>query len=364
MKSVSLLIKPASSNCNMKCKYCFYEDVSDNRSVCSFGKMNNFVVDNIIDKVINYFKENVEINFCFQGGEPTLASIEYFEYFIEQVNKYKKEYHNVNYSIQTNGLIIDDKWVKLFKENNFLVGVSLDGFKTNHDSIRIDKFDDHTFDKIIKNINLLRFNEVDFNILTVLTKGLSKHPMKLFEFYKRSEFRFIQIIPCMPSLNNNKEMDEYAISPKDFCEFYKSFFDVWFNEYQKDNYISVGLFDNIIPMYANIHPTTCGMLGKCSFQYVVESDGSVYPCDFYVLDEYKIGNICEDTLVDLAKNKLVMKFIEENKRTCNLCEKCEFKLICNGNCKRLNVCYYDEDYCGYKEFLKYTKNRMQMVAKE
>ena len=362
MKSIALLIKPASSNCNMKCKYCFYADVSDNRNLNSYGKMTHDVVDSIVDKVVNYFKDEVVINFCFQGGEPTLSTIEFFYYFIEQVDKVKKDYHHINYAIQTNGLLIDASWIELFKKHDFLVGVSIDGFKSNHDKIRVDNFNDGTFDKIIKSVNLLKDNKINFNILTVLTSTLSENPKKLFDFYRRNNLNYVQLIPCMPSLNNDKAMDLFALTPKQFNDFYQVFFDEWFKEYQKGNYISIGLFDNIIPMYANVHPTTCGMLGHCSFQYVVEADGSVYPCDFYVLDEYKIGNICDDSLIDLAKNKLVQQFIDEDKKVCNKCVNCKYKTMCNGNCKRLGVCYYDEDYCGYQQFLSYREQRMRHIA--
>ena len=361
MEQITFLIKPASSLCNLACSYCFYGDVSSNRECASMGVMKESTSRVLIDKALSF--EVKKINFCFQGGEPLIAGIAYFEKFIAFVEE-KKSSKIISYSLQTNGVLIDDRWISLFKKYDFLIGISLDGFLENHNKYRKDKKKKGTFNTIIHNIKKLEGNGIQYNILTVLTHGLSKKPKQLFEFFIKNKFQYIQLIPCLPTLHGNTVIDRYSLNPQDFSNFYKVFFDCWNKEYCKGHYISIYLFDNIIPMYRNISPQQCGMLGKCQMQFVVEGNGNVYPCDFYVLDEYCSGNIETDQIKDIITNSVVQKFLNEPRKCCSKCGECRFKKMCYGNCKRLSVCYYDTNYCGYKDFLDYTEQRMINIAKQ
>lgn len=360
MTSISLLIKPASSLCNLRCKYCFYSDVSHNRQEESMGIMKEDVMEALINKTLNLPVDTIQ--YCFQGGEPTCASITYFHNFINYVNKQNKENKKIVYAIQTNGTQLNDEWIKLFKENRFLVGVSLDGFTSNHNYFRKNIKGEGTFKDITFALRKLENAKIDWNILTVLTKELSKKPDELYAFYKKNKMHYVQLIPCLPSLNRNEITDKFALTPKDFSSFYKRFFDLWYDDYRKGDYMSVTLFDNVIPMYQNILPNQCGMLGKCHMQIVVEGNGNIYPCDFYVLDKYLCGNILTDNLEDIIHGECVKNFINEVRNYSNVCTNCKFIHMCHGNCKRLSVCYYDENVCGYKEFLEYTQVRMYKIA--
>ena len=356
MKQVSLLIKPASSLCNMRCIYCFYKDVSENRENASYGVMSEETMKNLIDKTLGM--EVDQINYCFQGGEPTVAGTDYFHAFIDYVNEQNKG-KKITYAIQTNGTLINDEWLKIFKDNDFLVGVSLDGFLENNDFFR----GKDTFDKIIASIHRLEEEKIRYNILTVLTKKLAEKPDRLYNFYKRYNFDYVQLIPCLPSLDKSSPMDQYALTPYDFSRFYKRFFDRWYQDFMKGLYTSVTLFDNVIPMYRGIAPSLCGMLGKCHMQLVVEGDGGVYPCDFFVLDEYKCGNINENSINEIVNAENMYRFLSEDRNFSNDCLDCPFMTMCHGNCKRLAVCYYNDKYCGYRDFLAYSKDRMIQIAR-
>ncbi len=360
MSQISILIKPASSLCNLRCKYCFYADVAANRELPSMGVMSEETMHNLIDKSLAAKVD--QVNYCFQGGEPTMAGIDYFKKFIAYAEEHKGN-KAVTYAIQSNGTRIDEEWVKMFKTYKFLVGISVDGFKENHDRVRPDANQCGTHERILKTVDLLKKYEVDFNILTVLTHELSMKPDRLFNFYKKNHLDYIQLIPCLPSLEGGVSQDSYALTPHDFARFYKKFYDLWFAELQRGHYMSVTLFDNVIPMYNNIPPQQCGMLGRCAMQFVVEGNGNVYPCDFYVLDKYLCGNINEDSFDDLLRSSIGKNFIAEQRRECKKCKECRFLGMCHGNCKRLGVCYYNEDYCGYQEFLEYTHERNAYIAK-
>ncbi len=360
MRQVTLLIKPASSICNMRCAYCFYEDETKNRSQSSMGIMTNDTIEAIVSKTM---KLNVDaIHYCFQGGEPTMAGIDYFYTFtscVKQMNNGKQ----VTYSIQTNGLVLNEDWFQLFKDFHFLVGVSLDGFIENHDALRKDVLKKGTYHRILKHIKRLDELEIEYNILTVLTHQLAKHPKELFAFYMKENLKYVQLIPCLPSIGADESLNEYALTPIDFFNFYQVFFDEWIQSYEKGKYLSVTLFDNLIPMYLGVPPQQCGMLGRCQMQLVIEGDGSVYPCDFYVLDEHYCGNINRDDILDILKHKNATNFITEKKELSEVCQSCDFYKMCYGNCKRMNVCYVDDHYCGYQAFLKYSQSKMIEIAR-
>lgn len=361
MKYFSMLIKPASSSCNMRCEYCFYADVSAHREIQSHGIMAENIMESLIQKTIGFFKEEVMITYAFQGGEPTLAGLDYFKKFIQQVNKVKKDYHHIQYALQTNGLLIDDDWICFLKEHQFLVGISLDGFVQQHDRYRKDHNHEGTYEKIMWNVRKLRQAGVEFNILTVLTSSLAKYPKELFRFYAKNDFKYVQLIPCLPELDNKKDI--YALKPKEFFHFYDEFYQLWLKEWKKGNPMSVTFFDNLIGMMAGIPPQQCGYLGYCTNQFVCESDGSIYPCDFYVLDEYRIGQIQYDSLSEIATSQKVKTFIQEKRVYCKKCESCKYIGICHGQCKRMSICYYDEAYCGLQEFIKKHEKTLIDVAK-
>ena len=360
MKEISFLIKPASSLCNLRCIYCFYKDEADLRNKSSYGVMDNTTTHSLIDKALGCGAE--KINFCFQGGEPTVAGYQYFDEFIEYVKANLKN-QLVTYAIQTNLTLLNDEFLRIYKDNDFLVGVSPDGFIDNHDYFRKDGEGNGSFDVILANIEKLKEYNIRYNILTVLTKKLALKPNKLFDFYLRNDFKYVQIIPCLPSLDDNPIMNKLTLKPNDFSSFYKKFFDRWFEEYIKGNYISVTLFDDVIPMYKGVTPNQCGMLGKCHLQFVVEADGGVYPCDFYVLDEYRLGNISDNSIDELIHTSKADAFLKHRRTLSNCCKGCPFIRMCNGNCRRLSACYYSENYCGYRDFLEYSYSRMLEIAK-
>ena len=253
----------------------------------------------------------------------------------------------IKYSIQTNGTLIDNQWIDLFKQYHFLVGISLDGIQITHDFHRRIKGEE-SFHKVIVAINLLKHNNIDFNILSVITSHMSMYAKDIYRFYKDMNFKYTQFIPCLPPLGGG-----VGLKPKEFFRFYRELYD----EYRKDQQVHISLFDQIHYLLNGQIDCSCGMLGYCSIQIVIETDGSIYPCDFYALQKYCLGNILHHSLKECITNKIAYIFLREEKEYSYVCDDCEFYSICQGNCKRQNVCMFDEYYCGYKELLKYIKNK-------
>lgn len=357
MKRVSVLIKPASSLCNIKCRYCFYNDVSSLREVASFGKMTKETTKRMIEQIYVDLEDGDYLSLAFQGGEPTLAGLSYYQYLIECINSQNKKV-NVSYAIQTNGMVINDRWCRLFKDNNFLVGLSMDGPAIFHNQGRVDWKQKGTFERVRKTKALFDFHEISYNILTVLTNEIAKEPEAIFSFIMEEEIKYIQFIPCMDSFTENHQ-HSFGLTPDLFASFYQKILILWLVELKNNHYISIKLLDDLFHLLVNRQVTACGINGQCSVQYVIEGDGSVYPCDFYVTDDYKLGNIKENTLKELFSQPLQQNFLCEKREVTKECLQCPYQNICGGGCKRMkDVMYVNQadTFCGFKELLDhYTK---------
>ncbi len=308
MPPINLLIKPASGNCNLRCKYCFYTDVMDKRETQDYGMMSKETLEIIVKKAIQQAEGTCTI--AFQGGEPTLRGLEFFEYLIEVQNKYRKYGLTINNAIQTNGMVIDEKWARFFAENNFLVGLSVDGNEYIHNKFRVDPKQKGTFDQVMHAAKLFDEYEVEYNILTVVTADVAKNINKIYQFFKSQNFTYLQFIPCLDPLYEERGKYNHSLTPELYGRFLKDLFDSWYKDIKKGDYVYIRYFDNLLHMILGSYPEACGMLGRCTNQHVVESDGSVYPCDFYVLDTCKIGNLVTDDFKTIEKNRKEIGFIE------------------------------------------------------
>lgn len=364
MKSLSVMIKLASSGCNLRCKYCFYADVSRQRGQCSYGIMTKETTDRMIDHIFGCLSDGDRISIAFQGGEPTLAGLSFFRYFVE-TSKRKKGNVQLCFSLQTNGTLLDNAWCAFLKEHNFLVGLSLDGPAAYHDANRVDPSGKGTFHRVLAAKNLLDKYGVSYNVLTVLTNSLSRHPVQLWNFIQQHNLRYIQLIPCLGELDGTA--GHYVLTPDRFATFYCQLFRAWVSEFQRGNYYSVKLFDDLVNLLVNGAQNACGLCGECVPQIVVEADGSVYPCDFYVLDEYKVGNLTEQPLLELLHTPVTEKFRNRKHVQPTLCRSCPYVRICGGGCKRMQrevCCGANDKECGYRVFLDTCLPELMEIANQ
>jgi uncharacterized protein len=358
MRNYNFTIKPVSSQCNYQCTYCVYADAADLVDGVATNVMSEETAANLIRIAVDA-PDAEELTFAFQGGEPTLAGKDFFYFFVTLVSLLKKPHQSIVYSMQTNGSNLDDEWCALLKEGDFLVGISLDGYKSMHDNHRKNQ-DEGTFETAMNAIKLLRKYEIDFNILTVITKDLADQAINLYDFYRRNGFEYIQLLPCLPKKHGVS--DPFALTPEAFAIFYVELFNQWCEDYSAGVYRSVTLFDNVIAMFSGVVPQQCGVLGFCSPQFIVDAEGSVTPCDYHVENETIIGNVNVNTVLQLLKNEMMENFLHEPKRMSLLCESCPFRTMCDGNCKRQNIAYFDDTLCGYQEFLKMAYPNIRIIV--
>ena len=349
MKNLTVMIKPASSLCDIRCAYCFYSDVAASRHEASMGVMTREVAAAILKNTFCVLTTGDHITFAFQGGEPSLAGLDFFEFFAKEVNKAKgADKIRVHYAFQTNGLMADEAWCKFFKINNVLVGLSLDGDAALHNRNRMDIHGKGTYNRVMAAKKLFDHHGVDYNILCVLTSESARRANKIWNFVLRENIKHIQFIPCLEPLEG--PVPHTALNSRRFYEFYSAFFRLWRKEAEKGNVISVRLFEDLAALHLVGQSITCGMSGRCTPQIVLEADGSVYPCDFYVLDEYLIGNLAENNLQEIFEAVVKSDFLKDRTKMPDWCAGCSHNTWCRGGCKRMTKTVYGGN-CGMRLFL-------------
>lgn len=334
MQLVNFLIKPASSLCNMRCRYCFYEDEAANRTQASMGVMTRETADLLIGEALDAVDFNGRLSFAFQGGEPTVAGLDFFRHFVEEVTRRNTRHIPVNYSIQTNGLALDEEWAEFLAKNRFLVGISMDGDKALHDEFRIDAAGKGTWTRVRQNVTMLQRAGVDLNLLCVVTKRCAKSAVRVYHALQKTGVNFLQFIPCLDPLEMPRGSMPYSLLPEDYGTFLCALFDEWYRDWSSGHYTSVRLFDDYVHLAMGLPAGTCATSGSCGAYFVVEADGSVYPCDFYVLDEWKLGHLGDQPLPALAQSDRAVQFLQDGLNHPTACASCQWRQLCFGGCKR------------------------------
>ena len=334
MPAASILIKPTSANCNMNCSYCFYKCLSSNREQYSKGFMSEETLEELVRQAIAY--ADGSLTFAFQGGEPTLAGINFYKKALELQKKYNTKHLYIENTIQTNGLLIDDAWAKFLAENHFLVGLSLDGPRKLHDCYRKDTEGNGTFERLMETVNLFVRYRVDYNVVSVITNETAKKASFLYKFWKRNGFRFIQFIPCMDEEHRripDAEKSCFAVEPVQYGRFLCEIFDLWYADFKQGTAMDIRMFSNLAQIAAGFQAEECGMNGCCNCYFAVEGDGSVYPCDFYCMDEWKLGTVADGFAFLFASDKS-KEFMLTSHHVAEKCKICPYFTLCRGGCRR------------------------------
>ena len=366
MPALSLLIKPASGNCNMRCRYCFYADELDNREIRSYGKMSVDTMHTIVDKAMEY--GDYECTIAFQGGEPTLAGLDFYRDLVAYVTAHENPKKlKIHYALQTNGYLINEEWAAFLGENHFLVGVSLDGLKEIHDRYRLDAAGKGTYQRVISAIRLLEKHQVEYNILTVVTAATARNGQKIYNYFKKNHFGYQQYIECLDPIGEEPGQHEYSLTPEKYGEFLKSMFDAWYLDMRSGTYVYNRYFENLMMIMAGQQPESCNMRGVCGKQWVFEADGSVYPCDFYALDQWRLGNIQENSFEEMDEKRDELGFIRWSMRQQEDCQKCHWFGLCRNGCRRnrepVTAEHTNRNYfCkSYQMFFEYAYPRLEEI---
>jgi len=325
----SLLIKPASALCNLDCTYCFYLDrEADPYKDLTSRRMTLETLERMVDTFLFYSYPNSV--FAFQGGEPTLAGPAFFEKLVEFEQHYGRDGQSVSNALQTNGMLIDERWCKLFKSFNWLIGISIDGPEDIHDTYRFNKGGQGTWKRVMQSIELMKKEGVEFNILCVLNTANVERPREVYKFFRSIGVEYMQFIP-LSDFDNEGKPYPFTITPEQYGRFMCEVFDLWWPDRRK---VRIRYFDNVAEALAGQRPGNCTMHETCDSYVVIEYNGDVYPCDFFVEGDWKLGNINLDSWSEIARRQKRFGFAAKKAIAHPVCQVCEYVSICHGGCPK------------------------------
>ena len=358
----SLIIKPAGADCNFSCNYCFYLRKSDLYPDVKKHRMSLEVLEEMIKQVIQASGKNV--GFIWQGGEPTLMGIDFFLKVVEFQQKYGKG-QVVSNAFQTNGWLINEDWARLFHKYKFLVGLSIDGEDFIHDRFRKTAGNGKTFEKVWQTANLLRKFNVEFNVLSMVNSESVKYPEKIFNFFLRNNIVYMQFIPIV-EYDDKGEIADFSVSPSEYGDFLCRLFDLWYNNGHP--YVSVRDFDSLIHKEVRGKCTVCIYDNQCGQHLVVEHNGDVYACDFFVEPKWKYGNLMETPLPELMLSKKCEEFTNLKMNLNRECFDCKWLGYCYCGCQKFRGIKDDTEnkfyFCeSYKEFFEYSVPKVKKLAR-
>lgn len=357
MSSIHIMLKPVSGACNLRCDYCFYADEAANRQTADCGCMDDATVETLIRKAFIFAEDG--ITFSFQGGEPLLAGLAFYERFVRTVGMYNVRGIPVSYALQTNGTLLTDALCRFFVQHDFLVGVSLDGTAATHDLHRRDAAGQPTHAAVLRGIRLLRRHGVEFNILCVLTNAACEQIPAVWQAL--APFGHVQFIPCLDPLDAH---GAHLLDADRYGEALVTLFDLYRDAFFTAAHVSERRMDNYLSILLGYLPESCDMAGKCGTYFLCEADGSVYPCDFYALDAWRLGNIRETSFARMLHSDASARFCARGDELPADCRACEYLFLCRGGCRRdREPDYAVSRYCmAYKTLFERRLPAMRALA--
>ncbi len=357
-KPFHLMTKPIGSLCNLDCKYCFYlekETLFGGASAHDF-RMNENLLDNFIRQYIEAQPIDT-VSFAWQGGEPTLLGVDFFEKVVSFQNKYANGKHIEN-AFQTNCTLLNERWCQFFKEHRFLIGASIDGPEAIHDAYRVDKHAKPTFARVIRGIEYLIKHEVEFNTLTCVNRVSSQKPEIVYRFLKGIGSTFLQFIPIVersadasskslglalatpPQLDklapadDNPRVSHWSVRPTDYGNFLVEIFNRWVKQDVGKTYVQI--FDVALAKWLGIkNRGTCVFEETCGGALAIEHNGDVYACDHFVYPQYHLGNILNQHLGALVESPAQIQFgMDKKNKLPRYCQTCSVRFACNGECPK------------------------------
>jgi len=362
---IGVMWKTVSEDCNLACDYCYYSTCEGKPE----GKIRK-IEPKLLEKFIQdyYTMSRGAVSFVWQGGEPLLAGLDFFERVVSLQAKYAPPHTIISNALQTNGTLIHDRWAAFFKQYHFLIGVSLDGPKEIHDLRRVDALGQGSFERVMRGVTHLRHHDVEFNVLTVIHKDNVNKAKELFHFYEQEGFDFVQFIPCMQF--HSKQIEQpgvFEITPEEYGAFLCQAFDYWYNNGNPK--ISERFYDNMLSVYAHREAELCIHRRTCSRTLILEQDGDAFPCDFYIHPEWKVGNVGRDSLPDILSHPTYDHFLNLKQRLPEACTSCRWLELCYGGCPRNRI--WNDDYTeaspdyfchSFRQLYTYAHERMETLA--
>lgn len=380
-----IMTKAAGSSCNLACKYCYY--LEKNNLYKDRQPDKRFILtDELLEKFIEMYIESQttpQVLFCWHGGESLMRPLSFYKKVVELQKKYARG-RIIDNTIQTNGTLLNDEWCRFFKENNWLVGVSIDGPQEFHDEYRKNKIGAPSFRKVMQGIDLLKKHGVEWNALAVVNDFNGDYPLDFYHFFKEIECRYIQFTPIVERIIPRKDgrylaspMDaqniplaDFSVSPEQWGNFLCAIFDEWVRNDVGEYFIQI--FDATLANWIGEQPGVCSMARTCGHAGVMEYNGDVYSCDHFVFPEYKLGNIRTHTLIEMMFSERQQKFGNDKfEKLPKQCRDCKYLFACNGECPKNRFALTADgepglNYlcAGYHKYFEHVAPYMDFMANE
>lgn len=376
-----IMLKPAGALCNLRCKYCYYLEKNE-----LYKRQGNHVItDELLEKFVKEYIEaqtTPNILFTWHGGETLMRPISFYRRALELQRIYSHG-RQIDNCIQTNGTLLNDEWCEFFKQNNFLVGVSIDGPQEFHDEYRKTGTGRPTFRDVMKGINLLNKHGVEWNALAVVNDFNADYPLDFYHFFKEIGCRYIQFTPIVerittrpdnlrlaPGMQEEGMLADFSITAGQWGNFLCTIFDEWVHHDVGEYYIQ--LFDATLANWVGQAPGICTMAEECGHAGVMEFNGDVYSCDHFVFPEYKLGNLHDQTIFEMMNGQRQREFSRMKKQMLpQQCRECRFLFACHGECPKNR--FVRDKYCnpglnylcqGYYRFFKHVSPYMDFMKNE
>lgn len=380
-----VMTKAAGSSCNLACEYCYY--LEKNNLYKDIQPDKRFIMsDQLLERFIDMYIQSQttpQVQFCWHGGESLMRPLSFYKRVVELQQKYAAG-HIIDNTIQTNGTLLNDEWCRFFKDNNWLVGVSIDGPQEFHDEYRRNKMGAPSFRKVMQGINLLKKHGVEWNAMAVVNDFNADYPLDFYHFFKEIECRYIQFAPIVerilprkdgrhlasPMDANGAPLADFSVSPEQWGNVLCTIFDEWVRHDVGQYFIQ--LFDATLANWIGEQPGVCTMARTCGHAGVMEYNGDVYSCDHFVFPEYKLGNIRTSTLVEMMYSPRQQQFGNDKfDRLPDQCRRCKYLFACNGECPKNRFAVTADGQpglnylcAGYHRFFEHVAPYMDYMANE
>jgi uncharacterized protein len=373
-RAFHLMTKPRGAICNLDCQYCYFLSKERLYPDSSFR-----MSENLLEEYTRQYIEAQrvpEVTFAWQGGEPTLMGLEFFEMAVRFQQKHKKPGMRIYNSFQTNGVLLDDAWCAFFKANDFLIGLSVDGPRHLHDAYRVDKGGQPTFERVMRGRACLEKHGVDYNVLCTVHAANGDHGLEIYRFF-RDELKvsFIQFIPIVERANETgfqqgSAVTERSVTAEQYGRFLIEIFDEWVRHDVGRVYVQI--FDVALAAWSGNRPGLCVFEETCGAALALEHNGDVFSCDHFVEPDYRLGNLQFIPLAEMVGSKQQYEFGQAKKTTLpQYCRDCEVRFVCNGGCPKDRFIDTPDgepglNYlcAGYRAFFNHINRPMRMMAAE
>ncbi|MDZ7724257.1 MAG: anaerobic sulfatase maturase [candidate division KSB1 bacterium] len=330
----SILIKPAGPDCNLGCDYCFYLKKAELFKEQPVHRMSDRIQRHMIKQVM--WQGGQQVSFGWQGGEPTLMGREFYERAVEYQVRFGRDGQVVGNGLQTNGVLIDKSWAQFLRDAHFLVGLSLDGPQHIHDKYRKFPGGKGSWERVSRARDVMLHEGVEVNALVVVNNYSVDYVEEIYHYHKAHNINFMQFIPIVePHPTDPARSAPYSVDAERLGDFFIKLYDLWKSDFRAGQpTTSVRFFDSVFHTYVGMQPPECTLLKECGIYVVVEHNGDVYSCDFFVDPQWRLGNVLEDKLIDLLNSPRQNEFGAIKAQLPPECVDCPWLMHCRGGCPK------------------------------